>query len=213
MKNLTFRGKRRRYFFWGMIPVCLLFALYFCGSLLFKELDESIHHYERKIASILEKNGVVACWDFDDVEIHERVTKKECFTKGTALVKGHHGYARNFLPERNGYVRTPSSLALLSGKYTFTCWLSIPDPTRDQRIFRYMNVVDGWLTYYVFGSKKLLKTKLSGQDDFIFVAVTVDSNAGQARLYIDGELKSSINVSKVAVKHDLVDFGQVKGYA
>ena len=211
MKNLKFRGKRKRRLFWVVFPVCLFFALYFLGSLLFDQLDKSIQHYEHKIGRILNDNGVVACWDFDDVEIHELVTAKVCFTKGTTLVKGHHGSARKFLPERNGYVRTPSSLALLSGNYTFTCWLSIPDPTRNQRIFRYMNVVDGWLTYYVFGSEKPLHAKLSETNGFVFVAVAVDGNAGQARLYIDGELKSSINIRKVVVKHDIVDFGQVKG--
>ena len=192
------------------IPLLLFLVCCFSEAFVFGVLEEPKDHYERKIGVKLRGKGVVSYWDFDEPAVTERVWLGKVLTEGTRRVPGHHGKARAFLPGENGYVSTSAALSLLGTNFTITCLLKLPDPSREQRIFRYMRVEDGRLAFEAPGDGDVL-TAEPAADRFFHVAGVVDAGKGEARLYIDGKLRATTPLRRIRMRHEFVVLGQVPG--
>jgi hypothetical protein len=190
----------------------LLAAFIMFGPMLAETIRHSESHYRSKIGNALRVAGVEAYWSMDELVLSEQVHNALITTDGTRRVPGVKGYAREFISEANGYIRTDLPYNIARPPFTFSCWLKFTDNIPDQSICKYLVTKNGILTTAFSHQASPLGWPIDIHNRFFHVALTLDGSAKTSnvvgRLYIDGKRIAEAPLGSVSTDGHLLCFGE-----
>ena len=204
-------GKRRIKLIAAVVSSLVLATGYASDRLMFRNPEKQIGHYERKISRILQENRVLAYWDFDDRTVRERVRHAAHDHAGAERTRGRYGMARHFTRSEGGRMLTGVSRSTADENYSISGWLKLSPSISNQAIFQDLVVTDGNLVYWVPQQNKGLSWPIAATNAFFHFAVTLNSDTGNARLYIDGDEVAQLAI-QAEIRHrvQMIEFGQSK---
>lgn len=187
----------------------MLAACYASDRVMFRYPEKQVGHYTRKLSRILQKHRVVAYWDFDDRIVRERVGRAAHDHEGAERTRGRFGTGRHFTRSEGGRMLTGVSHSTAGKNYSISGWLKLLPPVTSQAIFHDLIIADGQFTYWVPGQNESLTWTVSSTNAFFHFVLTVNSETEDARMYINGEQVSQIELEEdVRHRARMIEFGQ-----
>jgi hypothetical protein len=198
----------------GLVAIAVLLAAALVALLgradrVLDALEARVGRAQARVGARLRGAGVLAYWDFDAVRPLEAIGGTDSLDGGTRRVAGRAGHARAFLAGEHGLFRTALPLDALGERFTFSCWLRLPEKASDQQVFQYLAVRDGRIILRLPGQNELAGPAAPG-GRFVHVAFTVDAPAREARLYVGGAAAGQLALQPLRHPPQPLSFGQVR---
>jgi hypothetical protein len=218
--------KRRRIRAFVLLLVLgALAGAFFSDRFWFAWPEKGVATAERMIRRHLERRHQVAfLMTFDEPGAHEWVSRKNGISVGVDAVPGRFGWGRLFSGTRWSTIQLPVGWGSLKANQTISMWIKLEPPADLQDILftsawgrqAGLRIEGGNLTLYV-PKRETEEQKISYPftrwNEFVQIVAVTDAEAGQARLYENGQLMAEGPISDVNLPRHNIQFGGSRWYS